>query len=161
MWRGCGFAGAPAYLSLYTYVLSGNLRVTNTKTGRRNAYKAGDFIVESVGQMARGANIGDELLKLLVINIVEKGRSSTVLRRQSPGTVDPVSILRDMRNSIDNINAAIIHMLAERFPCTRAVGELKAQHGLRWTRERSRAFTRYATVRFRAAIAGRGRLAAA
>jgi chorismate mutase len=35
-----------------------------------------------------------------------------------------------MRDSIDNIDAAIIHMLAERFQCTRAVGELKAQHGL-------------------------------
>lgn len=35
-----------------------------------------------------------------------------------------------MRDSIDNIDAAIIHMLAERYRCTRAVGELKAQHGL-------------------------------
>jgi chorismate mutase len=35
-----------------------------------------------------------------------------------------------MRDSIDNIDAAIIHMLAERFRCTRAIGELKAQHGL-------------------------------
>jgi len=35
-----------------------------------------------------------------------------------------------MRDSIDNIDAAIIHMLAERFRCTRGVGKLKAQHGL-------------------------------
>jgi chorismate mutase len=35
-----------------------------------------------------------------------------------------------MRDSVDNIDAAIIHMLAERFRCTRAVGKLKAQHGL-------------------------------
>jgi hypothetical protein len=45
-------------------------------------------------------------------------------------SVGPISNLRDMRDSIDNIDAAIIHMLAERFRCTRAVGKLKAQHGL-------------------------------
>jgi len=45
-------------------------------------------------------------------------------------TADPVSKLRDLRDSIDNIDAAIVHMLAERFRCTRAVGKLKAQHGL-------------------------------
>ena len=45
-------------------------------------------------------------------------------------TADPVSNLRDLGDSIDNIDAAIIHMLAERFRCTRAVGNLKAQHGL-------------------------------
>jgi chorismate mutase len=43
---------------------------------------------------------------------------------------NPVSKLRDLRDSIDNINAAIVHMLAERFRCTHAVGKLKAQHGL-------------------------------
>ena len=43
---------------------------------------------------------------------------------------NPVSKLRDLRDSIDNIDAAIVHMLAERFRCTRAVGKLKAQHGL-------------------------------
>jgi chorismate mutase len=44
--------------------------------------------------------------------------------------VDPISNLRDMRDSIDNIDAAIIHMLAERFRCTRLIGNLKAQCGL-------------------------------
>jgi len=34
------------------------------------------------------------------------------------------------RNSIDNIDAALVHLLAERFKCTKAVGEYKAQHGL-------------------------------
>jgi hypothetical protein len=60
------------------------LRVINSETGRSNAYKAGDFILESVGQWHTGANIGDEPLKLLVINIVEKGQANTVLQRQSP-----------------------------------------------------------------------------
>jgi chorismate mutase len=38
--------------------------------------------------------------------------------------------LQDIRNSIDNIDASIIHMLAERFRCTQKVGALKAQHNL-------------------------------
>lgn len=38
--------------------------------------------------------------------------------------------LADYRASIDNIDAALIHMLAERFRCTKAVGVLKATHGL-------------------------------
>jgi chorismate mutase len=43
---------------------------------------------------------------------------------------DAVSILFAIRDSIDNIDAAIIHMLAERFRCTRTVGLLKAEHHL-------------------------------
>ena len=35
-----------------------------------------------------------------------------------------------LRDSIDNIDAALIHMLAERFRCTQAVGEYKATHAL-------------------------------
>jgi len=38
--------------------------------------------------------------------------------------------LNNLRNSIDNIDAAIIHMLAERFRCTQRVGALKAAHNL-------------------------------
>jgi chorismate mutase len=45
-------------------------------------------------------------------------------------SADPISNLRELRDSIDNIDAAIIHMLAERFRCTRTVGRLKAQQGL-------------------------------
>jgi chorismate mutase len=43
---------------------------------------------------------------------------------------DPVAELARLRASIDNIDAAVVHMLAERFKATKAVGELKAQHGL-------------------------------
>ena len=39
-------------------------------------------------------------------------------------------VLKDMRRSIDNFDAVLIHMLAERFRCTQKVGELKAQHDL-------------------------------
>jgi chorismate mutase len=34
------------------------------------------------------------------------------------------------RQSIDNIDAAVLHMLAERFRCTKEVGVLKANHNL-------------------------------
>ncbi len=43
---------------------------------------------------------------------------------------DARKMLADYRVSIDNIDAALIHMLAERFRCTKAVGVLKAEHGL-------------------------------
>ncbi|RCL01693.1 MAG: chorismate mutase [Candidatus Tokpelaia sp. JSC085] len=35
-----------------------------------------------------------------------------------------------LRASIDNFDAALVHILAERFRCTESVGILKAQHGL-------------------------------
>ena len=38
--------------------------------------------------------------------------------------------LAEYRASIDNIDAALIHMLAERFKCTQQVGHLKARHRL-------------------------------
>ncbi|MGV8937683.1 MAG: chorismate mutase [Allorhizobium sp.] len=38
--------------------------------------------------------------------------------------------LSSYRQSIDNIDAALVHMLAERFRCTQAVGVLKATHDL-------------------------------
>jgi len=38
--------------------------------------------------------------------------------------------LQRLRDSIDNIDAALIYLLAERFKCTKAVGEFKAAEGL-------------------------------
>ncbi|MBO6758122.1 MAG: chorismate mutase [Roseibium sp.] len=38
--------------------------------------------------------------------------------------------LQALRSSIDNIDAALVHMLAERFKCTQKVGRLKAEHDL-------------------------------
>ncbi len=35
--------------------------------------------------------------------------------------------LAELRHSIDNIDAAILHLLAERFKCTQKVGRLKAR----------------------------------
>ncbi len=48
------------------------------------------------------------------------------------GGVDPAvrAELARLRESIDNIDAAVVHMLAERFKCTQQVGYLKAAHQL-------------------------------
>jgi len=35
-----------------------------------------------------------------------------------------------LRSSIDNLDAALIHLLAERFKCTEQVGHLKARAGM-------------------------------
>lgn len=45
-------------------------------------------------------------------------------------TQSPEARLAALRGSIDNIDAALVHMLAERFRCTQEVGELKARHGM-------------------------------
>lgn len=42
----------------------------------------------------------------------------------------PAETLQDLRRSIDNIDSALISMLAERFRCTKAVGALKAHYGM-------------------------------
>jgi chorismate mutase len=47
-----------------------------------------------------------------------------------PKLQDPDAVLAAYRKSIDNIDAALIHMLAERFRITQAVGEYKAEAGL-------------------------------
>ncbi|MBB6261973.1 chorismate mutase [Paenochrobactrum gallinarii] len=47
----------------------------------------------------------------------------------SEANTTPAELLA-LRGSIDNIDAALIHMLAERFRCTKAVGILKAEQGL-------------------------------
>ena len=38
--------------------------------------------------------------------------------------------LNALRGSIDNIDAALVHLLAERFKCTQQVGRLKAEFSL-------------------------------
>ena len=42
----------------------------------------------------------------------------------------PQAQLQELRTSIDNIDASLIYILAERFRCTKAVGALKATQGL-------------------------------
>jgi quercetin dioxygenase-like cupin family protein len=62
----------------FGYVLSGVLRVNNIDTGQTDTYTPGAFILESVGEWHRATSMGSEPLKLLVIDIVEKGQSNTV-----------------------------------------------------------------------------------
>jgi len=63
----------------YAYVQAGSLRVTNNDTGKSEDFKPGDFIVEAVGQWHFGTNTGKDAVKLLVIDMVEKGKANTIL----------------------------------------------------------------------------------
>jgi len=50
---------------------------------------------------------------------------------EGPGDdVDPTDRLQQLRASIDNLDAALVHLLAERFKCTQEVGALKATSGM-------------------------------
>ena len=49
---------------------------------------------------------------------------------QPPPQLQADPILTSFRASIDNIDAALIHILAERFRITKAVGAYKAEHAL-------------------------------
>jgi chorismate mutase len=40
------------------------------------------------------------------------------------------TLLAELRGSIDNLDAILVHTLAERFKCTQEVGRLKAAHDL-------------------------------
>ena len=44
-------------------------------------------------------------------------------------TEDARAELLRLRGSIDNLDAALVHLLAERFKCTEQVGRLKARAG--------------------------------
>lgn len=51
-------------------------------------------------------------------------------QQTSPSAEEASKTLAGFRSSIDNIDAALIHMLAERFRITQAVGAYKAEHQL-------------------------------
>lgn len=50
----------------------------------------------------------------------------------TPGTeaARAAALLAALRGSIDNLDAILVHTLAERFKCTQEVGRLKADHAL-------------------------------
>lgn len=52
------------------------------------------------------------------------------MRDEDSAPSGPHDQLLGLRASIDNLDAAIVHLLAERFKCTQQVGRLKAKHGL-------------------------------
>ncbi len=57
-------------------------------------------------------------------------RPSAAVPTTRPGDDEPVKTLAALRGSIDNLDAAVIHLLAERFKCTQKVGALKATYGM-------------------------------
>jgi quercetin dioxygenase-like cupin family protein len=65
----------------YAYVQAGTIAVTNTDTGKTETFKTGDFILEAVDQWHYGANTGTDPVKLLVIDMVEKGQANVVLQK--------------------------------------------------------------------------------
>jgi len=58
---------------------------------------------------------------------MESARSADEARRAD---VDARAELLRLRNSIDNLDAALVHVLAERFKCTQQVGILKAAQAM-------------------------------
>ncbi|MDY0883541.1 cupin domain-containing protein [Dongia soli] len=64
----------------YGYMLSGELRVTNTVTGKSETYKSGQPIIEAIDQWHHAENIGTEPVKLLVIDQLGKPGSNVVLQ---------------------------------------------------------------------------------
>lgn len=65
----------------YGYVQAGTIEVTNLDIGKTEIFRTGDFIVEAVDQWHFGANKGNQPVKLLVIDMVEKGAVNTVLQK--------------------------------------------------------------------------------
>ena len=49
--------------------------------------------------------------------------------KATPADAVPADLV-ELRHSIDNIDAAVLHLLAERFKCTQKVGQLKARLSL-------------------------------
>lgn len=62
--------------------------------------------------------------------------SAVVAAARGPEAAEPptepavLAELARLRASIDNLDAALVHVLAERFKCTQAVGQLKASNGM-------------------------------
>jgi chorismate mutase len=67
-----------------------------------------------------------------VAAVTEEQRDESTGTGSAPGggTDDAAAALARLRSSIDNLDAALVHLLAERFKCTQAVGELKAHAGM-------------------------------
>jgi chorismate mutase len=58
------------------------------------------------------------------------GSATALLQCRDDGREDLDETLLGFRKSIDNIDAALVHLLAERFKITQAVGRYKATHAL-------------------------------
>lgn len=56
-------------------------------------------------------------------------QATTIEAADTPQTHEAVRKIEALRATIDNIDAAVVHLLAERFKATSQVGVLKAQAG--------------------------------
>jgi quercetin dioxygenase-like cupin family protein len=65
----------------YAYVLAGEIRVTNTDTGKSATFKMGDFIVEAIDQWHHAENVGEGPVKLLVIDQVAGAGGNVILQQ--------------------------------------------------------------------------------
>jgi quercetin dioxygenase-like cupin family protein len=64
----------------YGYLLTGELRITNTDTGKVQTYRSGAFIVEAIDQWHYAQSVGVAPAKLLVIDQVEHASNNIMLR---------------------------------------------------------------------------------
>jgi quercetin dioxygenase-like cupin family protein len=64
----------------YAYVVSGTLSVANQVTGQTAVFGPGDFLLEAIDQWHKGSNIGSDVVKLLVIDQIEKGHPTVILK---------------------------------------------------------------------------------
>lgn len=61
------------------YVLQGRLEVTDKDTGQDFVYKAGDVVIEVIGQRHFGHNSGDEAVRLIVFDTVPADSEGNVV----------------------------------------------------------------------------------
>jgi len=64
----------------YAYVVSGRLKVTNLVTGTVAEVKAGDLAIDAIDQWHEAAVVGDEPVRMLVIDQAPPGIVNTVPR---------------------------------------------------------------------------------
>ena len=64
----------------YAYVVSGRLKVTNLVTGTVAEVKAGDLAIDAIDQWHEAAVVGDEPVRMLVIDQAPPGFVNTVRR---------------------------------------------------------------------------------
>lgn len=78
-----------------------------------------------------GADVTDDV-EAVATNHDTDERSSTIdsaAAREHPEVAETVAKIKSLRKTIDNIDGAVIHLLAERFKATSQVGVLKAEAG--------------------------------
>lgn len=62
----------------YNYVIAGGVRVTNLDTGAVQEFRAGQFIVETVGQWHKGEALDNQPAALLAIDQAPPGQTNMI-----------------------------------------------------------------------------------